>query len=321
MRRRVALVLGVLAAAIALGWWSGSQPDRDAVEAARRELGIPLETRRVPVGDVTLFVVLGGPPDGPPVVLLHGFPEFWYAWSRPMALLAADGFRVAVPDQRGYGGSDKPRDVEAYRVDALADDVANLIAALGWPRAAVAGHDWGGAVAWALAIRHPERVRKLAIIDTPHPAALATPSDEATVSWYRTFFRIPGLPEWTSRLGNWFPVTKMLRDTALPGAFPEAKMDLYRSAWNHDGAYGTMIDWYRAAFRHPPPAPGDALRVHVPTLVLRAPDDAFMTADATRASLRWVDDGRLVELPRGSHWVLQEDPETVARELAAFFRP
>jgi epoxide hydrolase 4 len=317
--RRVAVVLVVVAMLVLLGWWSGRQPDRDAVAVARRDLGIDLEARVVDVGDVSLFVVLAGPAEGPPVVLLHGFPEFWYAWSRPMAVLAAAGFRVAVPDQRGYGHSDKPADVAAYRLDHLSDDVAGLIGTLGWQRANVAGHDWGGAVAWTAAIRHPDRVSRLAIIDTPHPRAFGSVrSDAQTISWFRTFFQVPWLPEWSSRVGNWFLVARMLRTTALPGAFPDEKMDLLRSAWDHDGAYSTMVNWYRAAFRSGAPPDGD-MQVHVPTLVLLAPTDAFMAGETTRASLRWVDDGRIVELPRGTHWVLQEDPEAVARELARFF--
>jgi pimeloyl-ACP methyl ester carboxylesterase len=229
---------------------------------------------------------------------------------------------VIVPDQRGYGDSDKPPGVAAYDVDALADDVAGLIAALGHERAAVAAHDWGGGVAWNLAIRHPERVRRLAVIDTSHPdAGRLRASHEETISWYRTFFQIPWLPEWSARLGHWYVPSKMLLDTSRPGAFPEEKLALYRSAWDRDGTFGTMVNWYRAAFRRPPPAADAPLRrVSVPTLLIAAPEDAFIPGDLTRASVELLDDGRLVELESGTHWVLQEEPETIAALLADFFR-
>ena len=313
------LGLGALALLVVIGHRSGHQPPRDAVEAAQRELGIPLEAQRVKVGEVELFVVQAGPAGGPPVVLLHGFPEFWYAWKGAIAPLAAAGFRVVVPDQRGYDQSDKPAGVDSYRIDRLGDDVAGLIRALGFEKACVAAHDWGGGVAWNLAIRHPERVRKLAVIDTPHPqAARDVESKEQKISWYRTFFQIPWLPEEVARWGNWYVTAKLLRDTARPGAFPDAKLDLYRSAWDRDGAYGTMVDWYRAAYRFEPTDTRER-RVSAPTLILLAPGDAFIPSDLTRASLRYLDDGRLVELPGGTHWVLQEDPGRVAAILAGFF--
>jgi pimeloyl-ACP methyl ester carboxylesterase len=321
MRRFLLVFLALLAGLLALGHWSGTQPRLDAVAAARRELGIELDARRVAVGDVELFVVRAGPADGPPIVLLHGFPEFWYAWKDVIPPLANAGFRVIVPDQRGYGDSDKPPRVDDYRIDLLGDDVANLIAALGYERAGVVAHDWGGGVAWNLAIRHPERVSKLAVIDTPHPDAwrhVETP--EETVNWFRTFFQIPWLPEQTARWGNWALLANSIRDSAKPGAFPDEKLDLYRSAWDRDGAFGTMVNWYRAAFRAPardPNAP--ERRVALPVLILVAANDAFIPGDVTRASRELLDDGELVELGSGTHWVVQEQPERIAQLLIAFF--
>jgi pimeloyl-ACP methyl ester carboxylesterase len=316
--RWIALVVLALVLLVVAGERSGDQPPRDALAAAERELGIDLDERRVDVGEVELHVVLAGPEGGPPVVLLHGFPEFWYAWFRQMGALAAAGFRVIAPDQRGYGGSSKPREVESYRVDHLADDVAGLVAALGYETAFVAAHDWGGGVAWQLALRHPDRVRKLAVFGTPHPrAGRDAESEEETVSWYRTFFQIPWLPEWAARLANWRVMARSLRDGAAPGAFPDEKLDLYRSAWDQDGAFSTMVNWYRAGFRHPE-AFEDG-RVGVPTLVVVARDDAFIPSDLSRASLDYLDQGRLVELGTGTHWVLQEEPELTSRILIGFF--
>jgi pimeloyl-ACP methyl ester carboxylesterase len=320
MRRILPIFVGLIAVLLIVGHWSGNQPRLDAVESARRELGIPLDARKVPVGDIELFVVRAGPPDGAPIVLLHGFPEFWYAWKDVMAPLAKAGFCVIVPDQRGYGDSDKPDDVDDYQVDRLGDDVANLIAALGYENAGVVGHDWGGGVAWNVAIRHPDRVRKLAVLDTPHPDAYKhVQTKEEKVSWYRTFFQIPLLPEEAARWGNWGLQSKMMRDTSAPGAFPDEKLALYRSAWDRDGAYGKMINWYRASFRSEPDAGAADRRLAMPVLLLLAANDAFIPSDLTRASLEFLDDGELIELGTGTHWVVQEEPDRIAGLLAKFF--
>ena len=317
--RLLAATVLVLAVAIFLGDLSGRQPDRDANAAAARELGMPLESRQVDVGEVTLHVVIAGPAGGEPVVLLHGFPEFWYAWRYPLGQLAKAGFRVIVPDQRGYNLSDKPAGIEAYRVDKLAADIANLINALGYQSAHLAGHDWGGGVAWQVAIRHPQVVRRLMVIDTPHPrAGEGFQSKEETITWYRTFMQLPWIPEWSARLGNYWLLASNLRNTSRPGTFSDEAMDLLRSAWDRPGARTGMVNWYRAAFRYPPDKRGDQ-RVAIPTLVVVAPHDAFIPSDLSRRSLCYLDNGTLVTLQSGSHWVIQEDPDTVSRLLSDFF--
>jgi pimeloyl-ACP methyl ester carboxylesterase len=237
-----------------------------------------------------------------------------------IAPLTKAGYRVILPDQSGYGDSGKPRRVESYAVDRLADDIAGLVTALGYENAFVAAHDWGGGVAWNLAIRHPARVRKLAVLDTPHPDAWRrVQTKEETVSWFRTFFQIPFLPEESARWGNWYLQSKMLRDTAKPGAFPDEKIELYRSAWDRDGAYGAMVNWYRAAFRSERSDATVDRRVRMPVLLLLAANDVFIPADLTRASVPLCDDARLVELGFGTHWVAQEEPERIAKILAEFF--
>ncbi|MEN8184430.1 MAG: alpha/beta hydrolase, partial [Myxococcota bacterium] len=295
-------------------------PQRDAVAAAETELGVELETSRVTLGEVELFVVAAGPADGPLVVLLHGYPEFWYAWRGPLAQLAAAGFRAVAPDQRGYDQSDKPGDVESYRIDRLSGDVAALIAVLGHESAFVVGHDWGGGVAWDVALRHPERVRKLAVIDTPHPNVdFGAGGDEDQIDWFRTFFQLSWLPERVARLGNWELVAGALRDTSIPGTFSEETLDLYRSAWDRDDSMAHMIDWYRAGFRYEAPDPPD-WTLRLPVMVVVAPGDVFIPGDLTRASMPFLEDGRLVELEEGTHWVIQERPDEISRLLIEFFR-
>lgn len=318
MRVLIALLCLVVLAAVCL-YVAGAQPPRDALAAAERELGIELESRRVDVGAVSLHVVLAGPADGAPVILLHGFPEFWYAWRGPMAKLAQAGFRVIVPDQRGYNTSDKPPDVDDYTVDKLAADIVGLADALGYAQVQLAAHDWGGGVAWQVVLNHPERVQRFAVIDTPHPqAGDGFESQEDTVNWYRTFMQLPWLPEFSARLGNYSLLASNLRNTSLPGTFSDATLDLFRSAWDQPGARTATVNWYRAAFRHARPRTAER-RVAVPTLIIVAPHDAFIPGDVTRRSVRFLDAGQLVELTQGTHWVVQEDVDRISRLLIEFF--
>jgi pimeloyl-ACP methyl ester carboxylesterase len=322
MRLLARVLLGVVAGLLALAtisYLASAQPKRDAVAAAEREIGFALESRRVGIGDVTLHVVLAGAPDGPPVVLLHGFPEFWFAWRKVMPPLVAAGFRVIAPDQRGYNESDKPAGIASYRVETLADDVAALIAALGYEQANLVGHDWGGGVAWQTVIRHPERVRRFAVIDTPHPqAGEGFESREQPITWFRTFMQLPWIPEVTARLNNYGLLASNLRATSAPGTFPDAVLDQFRSAWDQPGAGTATTNWYRAAFRYPPRFDGEQ-RVAVPTLVIVAPHDRYIPGDLTRRSTRFLDNGGLVELQRGTHWVIQEEPAVISALLINFF--
>ncbi|ABF44722.1 alpha/beta hydrolase fold protein [Deinococcus geothermalis DSM 11300] len=232
-----------------------------------------LTEHQVVVNGVRLHCVAAGPEDGPPVLLLHGFPEFWRAWERQIGPLARAGFRVVVPDLRGYNLSEKPPGVAAYRVSTLQKDVAALIHALGYRRSHVVGHDWGGIIAWALAIRQPEVVDRLVILNAPHPAAarrmLRLPRQWLR-SWYIFFFQLPWLPEhFLLRSGR-----KMLRGTN-PAAYTPQDRKLYQRAWEQPGAAIAMINYYRALPRF-----GNVKgnEVRVPTLVLWGERDMVLRA-------------------------------------------
>ena len=317
-RRRALITAAVLIAVLALAWISGNRAPVDEIALATEKTGVPFEAKRLAVDGIELHVVLAGPSEGPKVILLHGFPEFWYAWRGPLAVLARAGFRVIVPDQRGYNRSAKPGERSAYRLDRLADDVAGLIEALGYEDACLAGHDWGGGVAWQTALRHPERVRRLAVLDTPHPGASeGYQSQDESISWYRSFILLPWIPEWAARIGNWKLLSNSLRATSLPDTFPERVMVQFRTAWDREGAMSSMADWYRAN-TEPLPLPGDG-RISVPTLVLLAPGDVYIPSDLTRRSMRFLDAGRLHELQGVTHWAIQEEPDVIGGLLVEFF--
>ena len=315
------VVIGVVlvtAVGLLAGLLTGNQPRRDAVAWTRRRFGIELESRRISVGEVSLHVVLAGPHDGRPVVLLHGYPEFWYAWRGPMVVLARAGFRVIVPDQRGYNLSDKPRQTRAYKLDKLAGDVIGLADALGYRKVLLGGHDFGGLVSWWTVLLHPERVEKLAVINKPHPyAGHDYVARGKATSWYRSFLRLPWIPGYVARLGPWAILARNLRKSSLPDTFPAEEMDLYRSAWDHAGAIHTMGAWYRANANFAVDL--GSPRVAVPTLVLLAPDDSFTPSDLATRSSSYLDDGRVEELDAGTHWVIQERPVVVGEALARFF--
>jgi epoxide hydrolase 4 len=283
----------------------------------------PLEDLALPGDGIQLHAIRAGNKDGPLVVLLHGFPEYWYGWRHQIGPLVDAGFQVVALDQRGYNISDKPPHVRDYNLDRLAADVASAIAALGAERAAIVGHDWGGIVAWWLGVTRPERVSRLAILNAPHPTvmrrALRTDPLQMLRSWYAFVMQIPWLTECTSRWWNWRSLARALRTSSRPGTFTEEDFDYYREAWSRPGAFTAMVNWYRAAMRSPPIAPTD-VRVHVPTLVLWGARDKFIHLKYAEKSAQMCDDGQLEMFADATHWIQHEEPERVNQRLIEFLR-
>ena len=279
------------------------------------------EQRFVETNGVRLNVLQDGPSDGPLAILLHGFPEYSYGWRKQAPFLAAAGFRVWAPDQRGYALSDKPDGVAAYALDELAADVIGLMDAAGSDRAFLVGHDWGAAVAWWVAQAHPERVARLVVINVPHPAVMLAHVRSSLAqllkSWYIFYFQLPRLPEWTLSRGNWRGLTRALTIGTRPGAFTEADLDAYREAWSRPAAMRSMLHWYRAIVRRPPPMPAEP-RITVPTLMLWGVNDLALTRELAQPSIDLCDDGRLVFFEEASHWVHHEEPERVNALIGAF---
>ena len=309
-----------------------------------QHLFIQTKTERSP--GVKLHVVAAGPVDGPLVILLHGFPEFWYGWRRQIDDLAAAGYRVWAPDQRGYNLSEKPAHVADYGVDKLVEDVIGLIEAAGERQAFIVGHDWGALVAWWLAMTHPGRIRRLVILNVPHPSVMArfiaTHPRQTFRSWYIFFFQMPKLPEWVMRLGNWRAMSQAMQRSSRPGTFSDEDMRYYREAWSQSDrsgmpAFRAMVNWYRAAFgraafgraafgratlgraavQHPP-APPVSRRITVPTLLIWGARDQFLLREMAQPSIDRCDHGRLVYLDDATHWVQHEEPDRVNALLKEF---
>ena len=276
------------------------------------------------LSEVRLHYVEAG--EGPPVVLLHGFPDFWYSWRFQIPALAGAGFRVIAPDMRGYNLSSRPQDVSSYATGKLAADVRDLIAERGAERAFLAGHDWGAAVAWIAAMRHPEAIGRLAILNVPHPRrmleALRRPGRQLLRSWYMFFFQLPWLPEQLVQANDWRALRQPFTD-ARAAAFTPADIDRYREAWSQPGAPAAMLNYYRASMRRPPGgATGRSLPpVQAPTLVIWGERDRHLgaeLAEPARADVPRLE--RVVRLPDASHWVQHDEPERVSELLIDFFR-
>jgi pimeloyl-ACP methyl ester carboxylesterase len=278
--------------------------------------------RHAVVNGVRLHFVEAGA--GPLVILLHGFPEFWYSWRLQIPALAEAGFRVLAPDLRGYNESARPAGVEAYRMDRLVGDVVGLVRQAGVERATIAGHDLGGGIAWATAMRHPEMVGRLIILNAPHPAAYfreLLSLGQLLRSWYVFFFQLPGLPEWLIRSGDYVLIERALRRQPMrPGAFTEEEIRGYKRALNRPGALTSAINYYRAAFRWLRRIKRETASVQVPTLLLWGERDRYLGTRLTEGLEPWVPSLRIERFPNASHWVHRDEPELVNRFMIEFMR-
>jgi pimeloyl-ACP methyl ester carboxylesterase len=282
-----------------------------------------MEHQQVTTNGINLHVVQDGPGDGRLVLLLHGFPEFWYGWRRQIPYLAAAGYRVWAPDQRGYNLSDKPDGIAAYTLDELAADVIGLMDAAGQEKAFVVGHDWGAAVAWWVAAQYPERVARMVVINVPHLSVMKAHVRRSVIqmrkSWYVLFFQLPWLPERLARLGNWNAAVQSLKLSSHPGTFTDSELDAYRQAWSQPEAYRSMLNWYRAVVQKPL-APPASPRIKVPTLVIWGAQDKFLGREMAQPSIDLCDDGRLVFIEGATHWVQHEEADRVNSLIDGFLR-
>jgi len=273
---------------------------------------------------VRLHVVQAGPPTAPLVILLHGFPEFWYAWRNQIEFLAELGYCVWAPDQRGYNLSDKPEGIAPYRIDLLAEDIVGLIDSAGRERASVIGHDWGGGVAWRLGSRYPERLERLIVLNMPHPVVfqrhLRTSLRQLLKSFYVLLFQIPRLPEARLRAGDWRLAERTLRSSSRPGTFTAQALERYREAWSQPNAITSMLHWYRASLQKPPTPPADP-RIPVPTLLLWGAQDRFLGREMAQPSIELCPQGKLVFLEEATHWLQHEEPARVNALIQAFLPP
>jgi len=274
---------------------------------------------------VKLHCAVAGDAGKPLMLFLHGFPEFWAAWRGPMQHFAARGWLCVAPDLRGYNLSDKPADVEAYRAKHLVNDVLALGAHYSKNEFVLVAHDWGGAVAWGVAIGYPQRLERLVMINSPHPylfwRELSNNPAQQKASEYMNVFRLPKAERVLSDNGY----ARLL--AAFAHLSPEWRAELVQ-AWSQPGALTGGLNYYRASPLYPPTAhdPGprklqfqpENFMVRVPTLVLWGERDTALLTGLLDGLGECVPDLKLVRVPDASHWIVHEKPELVCREIEAF---
>ncbi len=277
-----------------------------------------LQFENISTNSIKLHTALAGPADGEPVILLHGFPEPWFGWINQIKPLTETGFRVIVPDQRGYNLSDKPTGVGSYKMGLLVEDILGLADALGIDKFYLAGHDFGAMVSWGLALRQPERIKKMVIANVPHPAVfrsyLRSHPSQMIKSWYAIFFQLPNLPEALIRANKWGFLT-----SALPDYFDHQKMDQYREAWEQPGAITSMINWYRATFGSSGKSRLDNT-IQVPILIIWGKKDPHLSHQMAPLSLEFCPDGDLIYFENATHWVQHDKPGEVSQLLIDHFK-
>lgn len=257
---------------------------------------------------------------------LHGFPELNYSWRHQMPLLAAKGYRVWAPNQRGYGASSKPARVEDYRADRIVADAAALFDASGAKRLTLVAHDWGGAIAWLFAINRVRPLERLVVMNLPHPLCFAEALKhwpQRRRSWYMAFFQLRWLPERLLLANDAAAIRRAFRGMAIDkGRFPDEVLDIYAAAAQRLGAMTAMVNWYRAAAKH---REGLKLshggRVEAPTLIVWGEEDTALGLETLEGTERFVPDLTIRRLPGVSHWVQQEAPEAVNAVLEQWLPP
>jgi pimeloyl-ACP methyl ester carboxylesterase len=279
------------------------------------------------------YVTAGGEDDEkrvegekPLVVLLHGFPEFWYSWRYQLPFLAEHGYLAVAPDLRGYNDSDKPRG--GYDEATLIRDIEGLIKGLGRERAIIVGHDWGGVLAWAFAMRYPQMTERLIVMNAPHPAAmireLRTP-EQLRKSWYIFFFQLPWLPESVLLRNHANEIGRMLRGAAAQKeVFPREVTAKFQQAMSKPGAMTAALNYYRQLvrdlprrLRHPQ---ASTRHISAPTLLIWGEQDIALGLALTEGLEQWVERLQVKRIPDSGHWVQQEKPELVNSLLLDFLR-
>ncbi len=296
----------------------------------------PWNDEFVEANGVRLHCVTAG--EGPLILFVHGFPEFWYAWKNQLIEFSKDHLAVA-PDMRGYNLSDKPTDLEQYGMNHLVEDILALAELYSPGRKFVlVGHDWGGAVAWAFAIAHPDRLERLVIVNAPHPGIfgrlLASDAEQQKASQYMLMFRSPEAERTLSENENALLVRIVLERGLQDGWFTEDDKAAYMEAWSRPGTLTGGLNYYRAN-RVGPPVPGDSagntstgnfsvdpakLMVNVPTLVIWGEQDVALLAQNLDGLDEFVPELKIQRVPDGTHWVIHEKPDQINGYIRDFLR-
>ncbi|MFN6565070.1 MAG: alpha/beta fold hydrolase [Nostoc sp. ChiSLP01] len=260
--------------------------------------------------------------EGPLMLMLHGFPEFWYSWRHQIPQFAQD-FKVVALDLRGYNDSDKPTEKSAYVMDEFIKDIEGVIKGLGYEECVLVGHDWGGAIAWNFAYAHPEMIKRLIILNLPHPAKFAqglrTPQ-QLLRSYYMFIFQLPLIPELILQSSDFQVIETAFKGTAFnKNAFTQADINAYKDAAAKRGALTAMLNYYRNIFEQRIVNPNQGI-LEVPTLMIWGENDTALGKELTYDTTAYVRDFQIKYIPNCGHWVQQEQPELVNQYMAEFLK-
>ncbi|GAC1390381.1 MAG: alpha/beta hydrolase [Ktedonobacteraceae bacterium] len=267
------------------------------------------------------YVIQGEENNGPLLVLLHGFPEFWYSWHHQILFLAEQGYTVVAPDLRGYNDTDKPR--TGYDVPTLLRDIEGLIKGLGQEKAIIVGHDWGGVLAWVFAMRYPQITQQLIVLNAPHPWALQRELrtlKQLSKSWYVFFFQIPWLPEALLGTNHAYAIGRILVATAVQkSVFPPDLQLRYRAAMSKPGALTAGLNYYRQIARRGYGSREQTI-IQAPTLLIWGEQDVALGIALTQNLEQWVPKIQVRRIPDSGHWVQQEQPDAVNNLMQQFLQ-
>lgn len=261
--------------------------------------------------------------EGELMLMLHGFPEFWYSWRHQIPEFAKD-FKVVAVDLRGYNESDKPSQQSAYVMDQFIKDIEGVIKGLGYDRCVLVGHDWGGAIAWSFAYAHPDMVERLIVLNLPHPAKFAegfrTPQ-QLLRSAYIFFFQLPLLPELLLQASDYQPIETAFKGMAVnKSAFTQADIEAYKNAAAKRGALTATLNYYRNVWQQGLLSHNWGI-LEVPTLMIWGEDDTALGKELTYGTEAYVRDFQIKYISNCSHWVQQEQPQLVNQYMREFLAP
>ncbi len=277
-----------------------------------------MKIRTISHQDIQLEVREAGAENGKLMVLLHGFPECWSTWRHQIAPLVQAGFRVVVPNMRGYGRSSKPKDYRRYHLDKLITDVEAIRLFYQAERFHLVGHDWGGAVAWWYALHHEAKLYSLSVLNLPHPLAFLTKLKGSPAqmlkSWYMFYFQIPFLPEFVLKIGRFAILKKILKASSTRHAYDAEDFRLLEEAWREPGAIQAMVNYYRALLRNLRLPESDGT-LHLPVQILWGEKDLALSVQGAHDSMRFLKNGTLTLYPDATHWLAHDKPEEISRKL------
>jgi epoxide hydrolase 4 len=281
---------------------------------------MPISFRYIQTNGIQLHIAEAGTKGNPVLILLHGFPEFWYAWIHQITFFANQGFHVIAPDQRGYNLSDKPKGVKSYGLDTLCEDIIGLLNHEKVQKCYLIGHDWGAMVAWLLGMKYPERFEKIGIINVPHPTVmkknLRRNPKQRRKSRYMFFFQLPFLPEFILKKNNFLYLVKTIKKRTKKGAFTDEELDIYRQAWGQKGALTGMLNWYRGMFRAAP-SRGKTNKISIPAHIFWGENDYVLGKELAEQSMKYLENGE-ISFFQATHWIMHEIPNELNEALLAF---